>query len=98
MTGSRTAITHALTHQNWHITKVEPPIPIKNLITARPVAVFVNPIIPVGMALLKRIMPMGMRGPHLSQKGPRIKRIKIVPDTAAIEDVQISSVVKSNVI
>ena len=78
------------------MTKVDPPMPMKNLITARPVAVFVNPIIPVGMALLKRIRPMGMRGPYLSQKGPRRKRIRIVPATAVIEDVQISSFVKSN--
>lgn len=78
------------------MTKVEPPIPIKNLMMARPVAVLVSPVRPVGMALLSRTRPIGMRGPYLSQKGPRRKRIAIVPDTAAIDDVQISSFVRSN--
>jgi len=77
------------------MTKVEPPIPIKNLITAKPVAVFVSPVRPVGMALQSRTRPMGMRGPYLSQKGPRRKRIMIVPATAEMEDDHISSFVRS---
>jgi len=78
------------------MTKVEPPIPMKNLFTVKPVALLTRPVRPVGMALVKRMRPMGIRGPYLSQKGPRRKRITIVPDTAAIDDDHICSLLRSN--
>ena len=50
-----------------------------------------SPIRPVGMAETRRTKPIGIRGPYLSQKGPRANRITIVPATAAIDDVHICS-------
>ena len=66
---------------------------MKNRSTENPTAVLAKPIKPVGIALTKRMTPMGIRGPYLSQKGPRAKRMTIVPVTAAIDDVQTSSFV-----
>jgi hypothetical protein len=71
-------------------------MPIKNRITAKPVAVWVSPVRPVGMALHKRTSPIKILGPNLSQKGPRRKRMTIVPDTAVIDDVHICCLVRSN--
>ena len=72
------------------MTKVEPPIPMKKRNTVNPVAVLTKPVKAVGQALQNKIMPIGIRGPYLSQKGPRRKRMTIVPIEAEIDDVQIS--------
>lgn len=78
------------------MTNVDPPMPMKNLIIMRPVDVLTRPVRPVGMALQSRITTRGIRGPNLSQNGPKTKRMIIVPDTAEIEDDQISSFVRSS--
>jgi hypothetical protein len=78
------------------MTNVDPPIPIKNLMAASPPADLTRPIIPVGMAVQKRTIPMGILGPYLSTKGPKTKRMMIVPDTADIDEFQSCSLLKSN--
>jgi hypothetical protein len=80
------------------MTKVEPPIPMKNLKIASPEAVLTKPVRAVGIALRNRMMPIGNRGPNLSTNGPRRKRIKIVPVTEQMVAVQSCSVVRSNVV
>lgn len=80
------------------MTKVEPPIPMKNLKTASPVAVLTKPVRAVGIALRNRIMPIGIRGPNLSTNGPRRKRMKIVPVTEHMVAVHSCSVVRPKVI
>ena len=52
------------------MTKVEPPIPIQNRKIDSPDAVFTNPVKAVGHALQNKTIPIGVRGPYLSQKGP----------------------------
>ncbi len=79
------------------MTNVEPPIPMKNRMEANPSADVTKPVSAVGTALMKRIIPIGIRGPYLSHKGPSRNRIKIVPDTAVIEEVHISSLLIFNV-
>ena len=79
------------------MTNVEPPIPIKNLNTVKPVALFTNPVIAVGHALQNKTIPISILGPNLSQKGPSEKRMTIVPIDAAIDDVQISESLMRNV-
>lgn len=73
------------------MTKVEPPTPMKNRNTDNPEAVLTKPVNAVGHALQKRIIPIGIRGPYLSQKGPSMKRMTIVPMEAEIDDVHISA-------
>lgn len=70
---------------------------MKNRMTIKPVEEFTRPVIAVGMALHKRMIPIGIRGPYLSQKGPNRNRMTIVPVTADIEDDQISSLVRPRV-
>jgi hypothetical protein len=77
------------------MTKVDPPIPMKNLRTVNPEAVFTSPVNPVGIALINRMIDIGIRGPYLSQNGPKRKRMMIVPETAEIDDVHICSLVRS---
>lgn len=50
-----------------------------------------KPVNAVGQALQNNTIPIGILGPNLSQKGPRTKRITMVPTEAAIDDVQISA-------
>ena len=73
------------------MTKVEPPIPMKKRKTVNPVALLTSPVKAVGIALQRRMIPIGIRGPYLSQKGPSKNLITIVPDTAAMEEDQICS-------
>lgn len=67
---------------------------MKNLTIDNPVALETRPVIAVGIPAEIKTNPIGIRGPNLSQNGPRMNLIKIVPETAAIEDVQISPFVK----
>ena len=80
------------------MTKVDPAVPIKNLKIVNPVADCTKPVRPVGMAEQTRRMAMRIRGPNLSTNGPRRKRRKIDAIPADMEDDQICSVVRSNVI
>ena len=73
------------------MTNVDPPIPIKNLTTINPVDDCTKPVSKVGQVEQNKTMPIGILGPYLSQIGPSMKRIIIVPTEANIEDVQISS-------
>lgn len=79
------------------MTNVEPPIPMKKRMAANPSADVTKPVSAVGTALMKRIIPIGILGPYLSHKGPNRNRIKMVPDTAVIEEVHISCLLISNV-
>ena len=85
------------TYQYWHMTNVDPPIPMKNLNTVKPVALFTNPVSAVGHALQNKMIPIGILGPNLSQKGPSTNRMTIVPTDAAMDDVQISESLSCNV-
>ena len=67
-------------------------MPIKNRMMQSPTALLTRPVMAVGIALHMRMIPIGMRGPYLSQNGPSKNRITIVPVTAAIDDDQICSV------
>lgn len=71
---------------------------MKNLNTVNPVALLTSPVIAVGTALQKRMIPIGMRGPYLSQNGPNKNLITIVPVTAEIDEDQICSLLNPNVI
>lgn len=62
---------------------------MKNRNTVNPVALLTKPVKAVGHALQNRIIPIGILGPYLSQNGPSKKRMIIVPEEAAIDDVQI---------
>jgi hypothetical protein len=94
-------------------------MPIKKRIVASPAEVSTNPIMAVGIALTKSIIPIGIRGPNLivkyelsimrqkkscfilkltlSQKGPNMKRMIIVPETAEIDEFHISASEMSSV-
>mmetsp|Transcript_24214 Transcript_24214/g.31539 ORF Transcript_24214/g.31539 Transcript_24214/m.31539 type:complete len:226 (+) Transcript_24214:1003-1680(+) len=81
--------------QNWHITKVPPAIPMKRRRMARPAAEFTRPVIAVGIEAQQRTIVMRTRAPYLSQAGPRMKRMQIVPETPTIDEVQSSFFSKS---
>ncbi len=70
---------------------------MKNRNTAKLVALFTNPVSAVGHALQNKMIPIGILGPYLSQKGPSTNRMTIVPTDAAIDDVQISESLICNV-
>merc|ERR1719223_1520325 len=84
-----TSLTNMREAQHWHMTKVDPPKPMKKRSTAREVALFTNPVMAQGMEAKARMMPIGMRAPYLSQRGPLTKRRKMVPATEQMLDVQI---------
>jgi hypothetical protein len=75
------------------MTKVPPAVPMKRRRMESPVAEFTKPVHAVGMEAKHKRIAIGMRAPHLSQAGPRAKRMKIVPPTPTMEEVQISSLV-----
>mmetsp|Transcript_2639 Transcript_2639/g.3513 ORF Transcript_2639/g.3513 Transcript_2639/m.3513 type:complete len:116 (-) Transcript_2639:207-554(-) len=52
-------------------------------------SLFTRPVNAVGIEAHIRITPMGIRAPNLSQTGPLTKRIKMVPATEQMLDVQI---------
>ena len=64
--------------------------------TERPTAVWTAPVQAVGIDAKHRTAVNKTRAPYLSQPGPKIKRIKIVPATPTILDVQTSLLSKSN--
>ena len=72
-------------------------MPMKNLKAVNPVAPLTSPVKAVGTALQKRMIPIGIRGPYMSQKGPNKNLITIVPETAAMDEDQICSLVSPNV-
>mmetsp|Transcript_5310 Transcript_5310/g.6202 ORF Transcript_5310/g.6202 Transcript_5310/m.6202 type:complete len:204 (-) Transcript_5310:56-667(-) len=76
--------------QNWHITKLEPPSPIKKRTIARLSLFCTRPIIAAGMDASMRTVPIRIRAPNLSHRGPRRNRIIAVPATDVIFEVQIS--------
>lgn len=64
---------------------------MKKRITVNPVADCTKPISPVGIEAKISIIAIGILGPYLSTKGPSAVRIITVPETAAMEEVQICS-------
>mmetsp|Transcript_13031 Transcript_13031/g.17463 ORF Transcript_13031/g.17463 Transcript_13031/m.17463 type:complete len:211 (+) Transcript_13031:1011-1643(+) len=83
--------------QYWHMTNVPPAKPMKRRRTARPAAELTRPVNAVGIDAKHRMTVKRIRGPYLSHAGPRTNRMKMVPPTPAIEDVQICCLVKSSV-
>jgi hypothetical protein len=53
------------------------------------VAVLTSPVIAVGMAAVHSTPVIKILAPYLSLMGPRMKRMKMVPPTPTIDDVQI---------
>mmetsp|Transcript_53970 Transcript_53970/g.161526 ORF Transcript_53970/g.161526 Transcript_53970/m.161526 type:complete len:201 (-) Transcript_53970:403-1005(-) len=84
--------------QYWHMTKVDPPMPMKKRRTARAVASSTSPVRAVGTEAKQRIKAMGMRAPYLSQSGPFTKRMKMVPPTEQMDDVQICCLLNESVV
>ena len=84
--------------QYWHMTKVLPPKPMKNRMTASEVALLTRPVNAQGILAKHRIMLMGILAPYLSQRGPLMNRRKIVPKTEQMFEVQISCFVSPRVI
>ena len=56
-------------------------------------ALLTSPVMAVGIEAMQRIMANGIRAPYLSQTGPRRKRMKMVPPTPTMEEVQTSFLV-----
>ena len=79
------------------MTKVPPAVPMNKRRIASPVAVSTKPVQAVGMEAQQRRTAIGIRAPHLSQQGPNTKRMKMVPPTPTMDDVQISCLVKPKV-
>ena len=79
------------------MTNVPPAIPIKVLKMDKSRASRINPVHAVGMAAPHKQTLNKIRAPYLSHSGPTKKRTKMVPPTPAIDDVQMSLPVKSNV-
>mmetsp|Transcript_1471 Transcript_1471/g.2348 ORF Transcript_1471/g.2348 Transcript_1471/m.2348 type:complete len:214 (-) Transcript_1471:132-773(-) len=75
--------------QNWQQTKVDPPKPMKNRRIAREAALLTRPVKAHGMEANIRRIPIRMRAPNLSHIGPLMKRMKVVPSTEQMLDVQI---------
>jgi hypothetical protein len=55
---------------------------------ASPVAVWIKPVHAVGIEAAQRMTAIRTRAPYLSQAGPRRNRMKMVPATLKIEEVQ----------
>lgn len=88
-----TSLVNILVDQYWHMTKVDPPRPMKKRVTARVVALLTRPIQAHGILAAISTNPINTRAPYLSQRGPSAKRIKMVPATEQMFDVQISCLV-----
>ena len=65
--------------------------------TERDAAELIRPVHAQGMEANAKMTPMGMRAPYLSQRGPLMKRKKMVPATEQMFDVQICCLVKPRV-
>lgn len=77
------------------MTKVPPAVPMNKRSTERPTALFTSPVQAVGMDAKHRTILKRRRAPTLSQSGPSKNRIKMVPPTPTMDEVQICSLVKS---
>src|SRR5210317_877362 len=64
---------------------------------ARDPALLTRPVKAQGMEAAARMKPIGIRAPYLSQIGPFTKRMKIVPATEQMLDVQICCLLRSRV-
>jgi hypothetical protein len=73
------------------MTNADPPSPMKNLVIDREAVLFTSPMQAHGIDAPINTIPINIRAPYLSQSGPSKKRMKIVPATEQILDVQISS-------
>lgn len=79
--------------QYWHMTKVDPPRPMKKRVAARVAAELTRPIQAQGIDAAIKTIPIRIRAPNLSQRGPRTKRMTIVPATEQMLEVQMSCLV-----
>jgi hypothetical protein len=79
------------------MTKVPPAVPMNKRRTVNPVEEFTNPRQAVGIDAKQRTLVKRTRDPTLSHRGPNRKRIKMVPPTPTMLEVQISSFVKLKV-
>mmetsp|Transcript_20977 Transcript_20977/g.45526 ORF Transcript_20977/g.45526 Transcript_20977/m.45526 type:complete len:169 (-) Transcript_20977:262-768(-) len=75
--------------QNWQQTKVDPPSPMKKRRVASEAALLTRPVHAQGIEQSINSTPMRIRAPYLSHIGPLMKRMKTVPATEQMLDVQI---------
>ena len=80
--------------QYWHMTKVPPAKPMNVRRMQSPRAVWISPVQAAGIDAAHKTIENNTRAPYLSQSGPTINRIIIVPPTPAIDEFQISCLVK----
>ena len=66
---------------------------MKKRMMAREVILLATPVKAHGTDAKMRIAPIGIRAPYLSQTGPLIKRMRIVPATEQMDVVQMSVLV-----
>ena len=71
------------------MTKVDPPNPMKKRRMESDVASFTSPVRAHGIEAAKRTTPIRIRAPYLSQRGPLMKRMTMVPATEQMFEVQI---------
>jgi hypothetical protein len=76
------------------MTKVPPAKPIHARKMTKPLAVWTKPVHAVGMEAPQSTIENKTLAPYLSQRGPRINLIKIVPPTPAIDEFQTSCFVR----
>lgn len=81
--------------QYWHMTNVLPASPIHIRRKRSPFDVCTNPVQAVGIAAKQRTHEKRILAPNTSHMGPMIKRMRIVPPTPAIEELQMSCVLRS---
>ena len=70
------------------MTNVPPAIPMNKRRMTRPAEELTKPVQAVGMDAIQRMTANKTRAPTLSQRGPRMKRMTMVPPTPMILDVQ----------
>ena len=75
------------------MTNVPPATPMNRRRIANPVAELTNPVHAVGILAQHKTTVNSTRAPYLSHAGPNMKRMKMVPPTPTMLEVQISSLV-----
>mmetsp|Transcript_27810 Transcript_27810/g.67295 ORF Transcript_27810/g.67295 Transcript_27810/m.67295 type:complete len:265 (-) Transcript_27810:417-1211(-) len=91
------SLANILDGQNCDMTKLDPAIPMKSRITARPVALLTSPTHAVGIDAAMRTNAMGSLAPYESQTGPIMILMKIAVTSFVMDDVHTSSFVKLSV-
>jgi len=84
--------------QHWHMTKLDPAIPMNNRKTHNPAKLLTNPVHATGILAAIRTPPIKIRAPSLSVSDPKMNRMITSALTARIFDNQICLEVKSRLI